>query len=110
MGGFFPSRHVALFDGSSGQSSTFTTEAQLVADFENLTVSWLTDTADASRFTIQGTNREGMSGTSVQEADWSDVTGIVADGIFTIDPGMRWLRAVRNSNESLSEANLQLRA
>lgn len=108
--GFLPSRLVSLFDGSSAQSSMFTTEAQLVSDFDNLTVSWLTDTADASRFTVQGTNRAGLSGTSVTEADWSDVTGITGDGIFTIDPGVRWLRAVRNSNESLSIANLQLRA
>ena len=104
----FMSRDVVLFDGSSAQSSTFTTATVLVADFDNLTVSWATDTTAASVFTIQGTNVDGF-GAAIAEADWSDVTGMAAAGIFTIDPGVRWIRGLRNSNESLSISRLQLR-
>ena len=104
----FQSRNVVLFDGSSAQSSTFTTASVLVADFDNLTVSWATDTTAASVYTIQGTNVDGF-GAAIAEGDWSDVTAITAQGIFTIDPGVRWLRGLRNSNESVSISRLQLR-
>jgi len=104
----FMSRNVVLFDGSSAQSSTFTTASVLVADFDNLTVSWQTDTTAASTYTIQGTNVDGF-GAAIAEGDWSDVTAITAQGIFTIDPGVRWLRGLRNSNESVSISRLQLR-
>ncbi len=104
----FMSRNVVLFDGSSAQSSTFTTASVLVADFDNLTVSWATDTAAASTYTIQGTNVDGF-GAVIAEADWSDITAMTAQGIFTVDPGVRWVRGLRNSNESLSISRLQLR-
>ena len=109
MSGFFPSRRVVLFDGSSGQSSTFTSNSILIADYDNLTVSWLTDTTATSRFTIEGTNSDGLTVT-IPDASWSVVTTVLADGIYSIDPGIRWLRGRRASNESLAIAELQLRA
>ncbi len=104
----FQTRDVVLFDGSSAQSSTFTTASVLVADFAQLAVSWQTDTAAASVYTIQGTNVDGF-GAAIAEGDWSNITGMAAQGIFTIDPGVRWIRGLRNSNESLSISRLQLR-
>ena len=104
----FMSRNVVLFDGSSIQSSTFTTASVLVADFSQLVVSWQTDTGLASVYTIQGTNVDGF-GAVIAEGDWSDITAMSAKGIFTIDPGIRWIRGLRNSNESLSISRLQLR-
>ena len=104
----FQSRNVVLFDGSSAQSSTFTTASVLVADFDNLTVSWATDTTAASVYTIQGTNVDGF-GAALAEGDWSNITAMASQGIFTIDPGVRWLRGLRNSNESVSISRLQLR-
>ena len=104
----FMSRNVVLFDGSSIQSSTFTTASVLVADFSQLVVSWQTDTGLASVYTIQGTNVDGF-GAAIVEGDWSDITAMSAQGIFTIDPGIRWIRGLRNSNESVSISRLQLR-
>jgi hypothetical protein len=36
------------------------------------------------------------------------VTAITDAGIYAIDPGMRWLRAERTSDESLAIVNMQL--
>ncbi len=104
----FQTRDVVLFDGSSAQSSTFTTASVLVADFAQLTVSWQTDTTAASVYTIQGTNVDGF-GAAIAEGDWSNITGMASAGIFTIDPGVRWIRGLRNSNESVSISRLQMR-
>jgi hypothetical protein len=101
------SRRVDLFNGSSAQSSTYTSSAILVADYDNLTVSWLTDTGSASVFTVQGSNEDGLTASITT---WSTVSTMNADGMYTIDPGVRWLRAQRRSNESLSIARLQLRS
>ena len=107
-------RRVAMFDGSSGQSSTYTSSAVLVGDYDNLSVSWHTDTATGSRLTLEGSNDDGFTAAIT---NWSVMTGItVADqatatgGVYTVDPGIRWMRAARNSNESLSIVNLQLGA
>ena len=104
----FYSKRIPLFDGTSGDSSNFTSASHLVADFNQFTVSWLTDEADASRLTLWGSNHNGLDAALV-EANWSTLTGITGDGLFTVDPGMRWVRATRNSNESLAEVFLQAR-
>lgn len=100
----FPTRRLALFDGSSGQSSTYTSGWHLVADYDVMTVSWTTDEGNASRMTLEASNDDGLT-SSISFT--STLTGITADGIYTIDPGMRWIRALRNSNESLAEVFIQ---
>lgn len=96
----FPTRRLALFDGSSGQSSAYTSSWFLVQDYDVMTVSWTTDSGDASRLTLDASNDDGLTSAV---SFTSVLTGISADGIYTIDPGMRWVRARRNSNESQSE-------
>ena len=105
----FMSRNVVLFDGSSAQSSTFTSASALVVDFDNLAVSWLTDTTGASRYSVEASNAEGFDA-AIPDATWSNITTILADGIYTIDPGVRWIRGLRSSLESLSISVLQLRS
>jgi len=101
------SRRVDLFDGSSGQSSTYTSDWHLIADYERITASWLTDAAVASPLTIQGSNDDGLRASITNT---SNISVVAAAGVFTIDPGNRWLRAKRSSNESLSIVQLQLRS
>jgi hypothetical protein len=98
-------RRVSLFDGSSGQSSTYTSDWHLLADFEYLSLSWHTDTTAGSRLTLTASNDDGL-GSSI--ANTSNVTAITVAGIYTIDPGMRWLRAERPSSESLAIVNMQV--
>jgi hypothetical protein len=90
----FPTRRLALFDGSSGQSSTFTSSWHLVADYDVMTVS----------LTLEASNDDGLTSAI---SFTSTLTGITADGIYTVDPGMRFIRALRNSNESLAEVFIQ---
>jgi hypothetical protein len=45
-------RRVALFDGSSGKSSTLTSDWHLLADYEYLSLSWHTDTTATSVLTL----------------------------------------------------------
>lgn len=107
-------RRVAMFDGSSGNSSTMTSSAVFTGDYDNIAISWHTDTADASRLTLEGSGDDGFTAAIV---NWSVMTGMVlADqattvgGIYTVDAGPRWMRAARGSEESLSIVNLQLGA
>ncbi len=104
----FMSRNVVLFDGSSVQSATFTSASVLVADFDNVSLSWLTDTTAASRYSVEASNAEGFDA-AIPDATWSNITTVLADGIYTVDPGVRWIRTLRSSLESLSISALQLR-
>lgn len=63
-----------------------------VGDARLLTLSIQTSTASASRFTISGSNADGFQA-SIPDASFSVLTTIVAPGLYTIDPGARWLRA-----------------
>lgn len=96
-------RRFTLFDGTSGTSSTFTSSAQYVGDYAYMTISWTTDEANASRLTLQASNDDGFQSAI---ANWSVITGIITQGTYTVDPGFRWVRAQRQSNESLAVADM----
>lgn len=100
-------KNIALFDGTSGDSTTTTSAWQMVADFDVLSVSWNTDTGTASRLTLEGSNDLG---TTSAIANSSTLTGITVQGLYTVDPGVRFIRGIRNSNESLSIVRLNLQA
>ena len=101
----YRSKRIVLFDGTSATSTTLTSGVHLVDDFERITVGWV-DAPDASVFTIQTSFENGFDASIVS---WSDVTGIVAAGVYTVDTPLRWLRALRSSSASTAEAFLQLR-
>lgn len=103
---FMYQRRIALFDGTSGDSSNYTAGPHFVGDYAYISVSWHTDTNSASILTLQGSNDDGFGAAIV---NWSNLTGITARGLYVLDPGVRWMRVLRNSNESLAEAYVQAR-
>jgi len=93
----FYQRPKTLFDGSSGNSSTYTSSAQYVGDYAFMSLTW--PGGGNSTLTLQGSNDNGFRA-SINS--WSDLTAITAAGAYTIDPGIRWMRAQRNSADSLA--------
>ena len=89
---------------SSAQTSTYTSNPFLVADAATLSVSVITAAAVSSTVTIQGSNDDGLSASI---ANWSTVTGVTAPGLYTIDPGARWLRVQRGSLDSATSVKFQ---
>ena len=98
------SHRYELFDGLSNTSSDYTSNAIFWGDYEQGSVQW----ADGgnSTLTVEASNEDGFN-TSL--TTWSALTGITAAGMYTIDPGPRWIRARRNSADSLSQAYIQAR-
>lgn len=92
-----------FFDGSSGQSTDYTSDDYCTADLRQVVLSVHTDDTGASRFTVQGSNDDGFTSAISYR---SDLTAITLAGSYTIDPGMRWLRVLRSSLESLSVVQL----
>jgi hypothetical protein len=104
MAGHGYSRYLSLLTGNSANSSDVTSNAVLTADWNIVTLSWQTGTGSASTLTAQGSLSEGLLSTSspIQEAEWSTLTTLTTAGIFTVDPGARWIRVLRGSPESES--------
>ena len=100
-------RRISAFDGTSAQSSTYTSNWQNVSDYYNMSLSWHTDAGDASRLTVTASNDDGYTSAI---ANTSVLTTITVAGMYTLDPGMRWLRFERGSEESLAIVNMQLGA
>ena len=73
-------------------SSSGTGLACWVGDARLITLSIRSSTASASRFTISGSNDDGFQ-SAIAEGSWSVITTIVSQGIYTLDPGARWIRA-----------------
>lgn len=78
---------VILTSGSSGTGT-----AHFVGDARLLTLSIQTSTGSASRFTISLSNADGFQ-SAIPDASFSVATTLLNAGIYTIDPGARWLRA-----------------
>ena len=91
-----------LLGAASGSASTNTSAPWFVGDFRLVSLSFASSaTAGASRFTIEGSNADGLQatdlGSSTQTLNWSLVSGVnmvgAAPGMITLDPpGYRWLR------------------
>ena len=89
---------VLLGSGSSGSSPSI-----FVGDARLLSLSVQTSTGSASNVTVRLSNADGFA-EAIPAASWSAVTVLDADGIFTIDPGARWLMAER-ANIAISAAS-----
>jgi len=98
-----------VFDGSSGQSSTFTSNPYLVGDAGRISVSWDTDVAVASLLTVQASNDPGLASPITT---WDTWTAIAARGTVTISNNTyaRWMRFTRSSLESLAICNVQFQS
>lgn len=96
----FTRPQVILDSNSSG-----TGLPHFVGDARLLTLSIESSTASASRWTISGSNADGMQA-AIPEASWSVLTTLLGRGLYTIDPGARWLRAEQpNFSLSATSAN-----
>lgn len=80
---------VLLGSGSSGSSPDV-----FVGDCELISVSIQSSTGSASNVTISLSNDHGFNSAIVFR---SGVTVLPSQGIFSIDPGARWLRAERGA-------------
>lgn len=95
-------RHV-VFDPSASAS---TGAPWLAADARQITLSIQTAKPAASRFTVVGTNDDGLQtalGTPLHTVDaggWSIVTVLTGPGLYNIAPGLRWLNVFRASGST----------
>ena len=96
------SRSVTMLGAST---STSTSNPELVADFRQLALSITSSTASSSRYTVWGTAADGLQ-SALQAQDWSVATTIVSQGVFTIDPGLRWLKVERDSISVSAASNV----
>ena len=102
-------KRVVFFDGAGANQSTLTAGPYFVGDFETMSMSWSSSTAASSTLILTASNDDGLTaGTSI--ATYSTISTVGAQGLFTIDPGMRWLRAVRASADSTCVVILAARA
>lgn len=101
----FYSDRFDLFEGTSANSSTYTSASYLVADYAQLSLSWHSSGV-TSLLTLWATNEDGLR-SSLQT--WSAFTSLTSQGVYAVEPGMRWFRATRSSIDSLGEVFLQAR-
>jgi hypothetical protein len=100
------SKEQVLLGAASDSSGT--SPSIFVGDVRLLSVSIQTSTASASNVSISLSNDDGFRA-AVQH--WSVVTVLPNQGIFTIDPGARWLKAERANiamGSTASNATIQL--
>lgn len=98
-------KNIVVFN--SANSSTYTSGAIYVGDAATLSVSVTTVNAVASTVSIEGSNDHGLDDSGAV-TNWSVVTALTAyPFIGTIDPGLRWVRFRRFSNESTASVILQ---
>ena len=76
--------------------STTTSNAFLVQDYNELSVSLVSNTT-ICQVTLQGSNDDGLQPIGgpygvVPALTWSNVTTITAQGIYSVTPGFRWAR------------------
>jgi hypothetical protein len=93
-------------------SSDLTSNPQLVDGYRQLSISIQTSSTSAGNVLVYGANADGL-GSALTEGNWSLVTTIPQAGIYTVDPGMRWLRSTRTTifaGSAASNATIILQA
>jgi hypothetical protein len=99
--------------GGSATSSTVTSNPIWAGDANTISVSIQSVAAVASVWTISGNNGDGFLsalGTGADGTDWSTVSAIAAQGVYSLTPGARWLRVVRPAVNSLATITFALRS
>jgi hypothetical protein len=107
VSGYGISHRITLLDGASANSSTYTSNSVWVGDDNVVSVSILSTAAVASTWSLDGSNDDGFSSAI---GNWSNVTAIAAQGIYSVTPGMRWIRCVRPATDSQSSVVLAMRS
>jgi hypothetical protein len=101
--------------GSSADSSTVTSNSVWCGDANVISVSIVSVAAVASVWTLEGNNGDGFltalgALSAISSGEWSVITTITAQGIYSITPGARWIRAIRPAVNSLATMTLALRS
>lgn len=97
-------------------NSDITSPPQLVDGYRQLSISIQTSGDSARNVRVYGTNADGfdaaLTGVPLVNGNWSLVTTIPQAGIYTVDPGMRWLRVDRDpfSVSATSNTTITLQA
>lgn len=112
MAGYGISRQV-IAKGGSADSSTVTSNSIWAGDANFISVSIQSVAAVASVWSIDGNNGDGFQsalGSGLAGTDWSNITTIAAQGIYSVTPGARWLRLIRPAVNSLATVTFALRS
>ena len=113
MAGYGYSRQVVLHDGTSAQSSTVTSSSVWCGDANVISVSIQSVAAVASVWSLEGNNGDGFLsalGSGAAGTDWSTITAITAQGIYSVTPGARWIRLIRPAVNSQASVVMALRS
>ncbi len=95
----YSGNHITL----GAADSALTGSTWFVGDFRQMSLSIHSSTASASRYTVVGSNLDGFNtalgnaSPTASNESWSIVTTVTSQGIFTIDPGFRWISAFRDN-------------
>jgi len=90
---------------SSTATSTYTSVTYLLADAATIAVSVVTTAAVSSIVSIDGTNDDGWT---KAVTNWSNLTALTGPGMYTLDPGVRWIRIRKASLDSATSVALQM--
>lgn len=104
--------HTAL----GANTSNLTGAAWFTGDFRQMTISIQSASNSASRYTVIGTNDDGLRAAlntpsqNVPANGWSIVTVITSQGLYAFDPypGFRWMNVFRDAS-SLGASNVTVR-
>ncbi len=79
----------------SADGSGITGNPVFIGDFDKVTVSRQTSTGSAVNMVLQGSNEDGFTA-AIPATSWSNLTTITGAGLYTVDPGFRWIRSTRS--------------
>jgi hypothetical protein len=94
-------------------NSTLTSAPQLVDGYRQLSISITSAGTIAGDVLVYGSNINGFDAALPSSLSFSLVTTISSQGIYTVDPGMRWLLVERENTlagSALSNATIMLQA
>lgn len=113
MAGYGYTRQVVMHDGTSAQSSTVTSNPVWCGDAGIISVSIQSVAAVASVWSLEGNNNDGFQSALTSAAvggEWSTITTITAQGIYSVTPGARWIRLIRPAVNSQASVVMALRS
>lgn len=102
-----------MHTGASADSSTVTSNPVFVGDSTVISVSIQSVAAVASVWSLDGNNSDGFLsalGTGAAGTDWSNITAITAQGVYSVTPGARWIRLIRPAVNSQASVTLAYRS
>lgn len=91
-----------LLDSTNSNVSSHSSNNAFVGDAVAFSLSITTSTTALSRFTVLGSNQNGLTSAlstpqlyTVNNGQWSIITTITSNGLFVFDTGYRWISVGR---------------